>query len=146
VSRLVCTFTVQGLLLGLPVADVQEVLREPEVTPIPGAPAAVRGLVNLRGDIIVATDLRRRLALPARTGDGSAMSLVVRTPDGPAALAVDEVGDVLELVGQAAAPPETLEAHLRDLAVGVHELDDGLLVVLDAARAARTHEEPGAPA
>jgi purine-binding chemotaxis protein CheW len=133
VSRLVCTFTVQGLLLGLPVADVQEVLREPEVTPIPGAPAAVRGLVNLRGDIIVATDLRRRLALPARTGDGSAMSLVVRTPDGPAALAAD-------------APPETLEAHLRDLAVGVHELDDGLLVVLDAARAARTHEEPGAPA
>lgn len=133
---LLCTFSVGGFLLGVPVADVQEVLREQEVTPVPRAPEAVRGLMNLRGQIIVAIDLRRRLALPPRAPAAQHMNVVVRTRDGSAALTVDEIGDVVEAPGAAAPPPETLRRHLQHLAVGVHELERGLLVLLDAARAA----------
>ncbi len=140
-GRLVCTFSVQGFLLGVPVAEVQEVLRQPEATRVPRAAACVLGVVNLRGQIIAAIDLRARLGLPPRGGDGAPMTVVVHGGEGLTALVVDEIGDVIEVSGDLTPPPETLPPHLQELALGIHELEGGLLVLLDAQRAASVEGE-----
>src|SRR3546814_6326109 len=77
-SSLHCTFRVAGLDFGVAVEDVQEVLRHQEMTPVPRPPEAVRGLINLRGQIVIALDLRLRLGLPARAADERPMNVIVR--------------------------------------------------------------------
>lgn len=135
-SAQLCTFELDDLLLGVPIEDVQEVVRLQALTRVPRAHPVIRGLVNLRGQLITAVDLRRRLGLPtAGAADAAGMTVVVRTPDGPASLLVDDVGDVLELAGPPEPPPETLAPRVRALLRGVHALDDRLLLVLDTARA-----------
>jgi purine-binding chemotaxis protein CheW len=89
------TFFVADLFFGVDVLRVQEVLRYQQMTRIPQAPAVVAGLINLRGQIVIAIDMRRRLGLPPRPGDQSPMNIVVRTDDGAVSLLVDEIGDVL---------------------------------------------------
>lgn len=135
--RLLCTFSAGGLLMGLDVAEVREVLRPQELTRVPAAPAVVRGLMNLRGRIVTAIDLARRLGLrPLGDGDRP-MNVVVVRGGGAVSLQVDEIGDVLE-VDEALRhrPPETLPPTLRDLTVGIYRLRDRLLLVLDAERVA----------
>ena len=86
----------------------------------------IRGLINLRGQIVVAIDLRRRLNAPERPEDQLPMNVVVRTPDGALSLLVDEIGDVLEVAGRnLRAPPETLQGIARELVLGVHKLPSG---------------------
>ncbi|MCO5166321.1 MAG: chemotaxis protein CheW [Planctomycetes bacterium] len=133
-SAALCTFELDGLLLAVPVDEVQEVVRVQGLTPVPRAHPVVRGLVNLRGQLIAAVDLRRRLGLPPASGP-QAMTIVVRSPDGPASLLVDDVGDVLEPGAAPEPPPETLAPRVRALLRGVHALRDRLLLVLDTARA-----------
>lgn len=140
-GHLVCTFSVQGFLLGVPVEEVQEVLRQPEATRVPKAAACVRGVVNLRGQILAAIDLRARLGLPPRASDDAPMTVVVRGAEGQTALVVDEIGDVLQVEGDLTPPPETLPPHLQELALGIYELEEGLLVLLDAQRAATVEGE-----
>jgi purine-binding chemotaxis protein CheW len=132
-----CTFVVGALLLGLPIAEVQEVLRHQPLTRVPRAHPVVRGLVNLRGQILAALDLRRRLQLPDLPADVDPMVVVVRGPDGPAALLVDEIGDVVEVDGAMEPPPETLPARVRELTVGVHEVERRLLLVATGDRLTR---------
>ena len=85
-----CTFVLDGHLFGIPVASVQEVLREPAVTPVPLAAPEVSGLINLRGQIVTSLNLRERLRLAARPEGAPSVSVVVRTADGGAAsLVVD---------------------------------------------------------
>ena len=95
--RQFCTFSVHNLLLAIDVLEVQEVIRYQEMTRVPTAPPVVRGLINLRGQIVTAIDLRRRLALPPSGDDQRPMNVVVRTGDGAISLLVDEIDDVLEL-------------------------------------------------
>src|SRR4051794_10190615 len=85
------TFSLAGLLLGVEVLQVQEVIRYQEMTRVPLAPAEVRGLINLRGQIVTAIDLRRRLGLPDRAEHEQPMNVVVRTSDGVISLLVDEI-------------------------------------------------------
>ena len=89
-----CTFHVGQLYLGVEVLQVQEVLKAQQMTPVPLSDDTVRGLMNLRGQIVTAFDLRRRLGLGDRTDGIPAMNVVVRTPEGPVSLLVDEIGDV----------------------------------------------------
>jgi purine-binding chemotaxis protein CheW len=132
-----CTFHVDGHLYGVDVTGVQEVIRGQDVTRAPLAPRAVRGLINLRGEIVTAIDLRRRLHLPDRATDGPATSVVLRTAEGVVSLLVDEVGDVVEVSGDAfEPPPPTLDGVARDLIRGAYKLRDRLLLVLDGERAA----------
>src|SRR5690349_10504331 len=98
--RQLCTFTLDDLLLGVEVDRVQEVLRHQEMTRVPLAPRVVRGLINLRGQIVMAIDLRRCLGLPDLPADRSSMSVVLRTEDGPMSLLVDEIRDVVELADE----------------------------------------------
>lgn len=126
------TFFVADLFFGVDVLHVQEVLRSQQMTPVPQAPNVIEGLINLRGQIVTAIDMRRRLGLPQRSGDLTPMNIVVRTMDGAASLLVDEIGDVLDMDSATyELPPQNLDPAARDLIRGVYKLKDRLLLVLD---------------
>lgn len=131
-----CTFYLDGLFFGVEVQKVQEVIRYQEMTPIPLASHVVQGLINLRGQIVTAVDLRRRLELKERQADKLPMNVVIRTDDGPVSLLVDEIGDVVEVEADAfERPPETLRGVARELIRGAYKLKDRLLLSLDSDRA-----------
>lgn len=127
-----CTFEVAGLLLGLDVLGVQEVLRRRTLAHVPLAPAVIEGLLNLRGQIVTAIDLRRRLGLPPRPAGAESMLIIARTQDAQVALIVDRVGDVVEVSAATfEPPPETVPGNLRGLLRGVHKLPGRILHVLE---------------
>jgi purine-binding chemotaxis protein CheW len=130
-----CTFTLGGHLFGLEVRQIQEVLLYQDMTRVPLAPSMVRGLINLRGQIVTAIDLRRRLGMPPLPADQLPMNVVVRTDDGAVSLLVDQIGDVVEVDDDAfEAPPETLTGLPREVTRGVYKLNRRLLLILDIAR------------
>ncbi len=135
-SRQLCTFRVDSLYLGIDVEEVQEVIRYQEMTRVPLAPSAVHGLINLRGQIVTALDMRTRLGLPAQESGRQPMNVVVRTEDGAVSLLVDEIGDVTEVCQESFEnPPTTLSAEARSLIEGAYKLDDRLLLVLNKREA-----------
>jgi purine-binding chemotaxis protein CheW len=126
------TFYVADLFFGVDVLHVQEVLRSQQMTSVPQAPGVIEGLINLRGQIVTAIDMRRRLGLPQRAGGQAPMNIVVRTLDGAVSLLVDEIGDVLDMdVATYERPPQNLDAAAKELIRGVYKLKDRLLLVLD---------------
>ncbi|MDB5307099.1 MAG: CheW protein [Gemmataceae bacterium] len=130
-----CTFTLDGLYFGVEVRHVQEVVRYQEMTRVPLAPAEVRGLINLRGQIVTAVDLRRRVGLPDRPPGRLPMNVVLRRDDGAASLLVDAIGDVIEVEdGVFERPPDTLHGPAREMIRGAFKLDTRLLLVLDAEK------------
>jgi purine-binding chemotaxis protein CheW len=130
-----CTFYVRGMFLGLEVTCIQEVIRYQPLTEVPLTQPVIAGLMNLRGQIVTAIDLRHRLGLPARDPGERPLNVVVRTPDGAVSLLVDEIGDVIEVSeDDFERPPETLGDDARALIRGAYKLKDRLLLVLDAAR------------
>ena len=130
------TFTLDGHLFGVEVETVQEVLRYQVATRVPLAPSAVGGLINLRGQVITALDLRRRLGMPDRPEGALPMNVVVRTEDGAVSLLVDQIGEVIETSASAfEAPPDTVSPTARELIRGAYKLDDSLLLSLDVPRA-----------
>jgi purine-binding chemotaxis protein CheW len=134
-KRSYATCRVGHLLVGVAVEAVQEVTASAELTPVPLAPPVVSGLLNLRGQIVTAIDLRRSLRLADRPADQSPINLILRAEGGSIGLLVDAVGDVLEVhEDDFEAPPATLRGHLRELITGAYKLDHGLLLVLDTER------------
>ena len=136
--RQLCTFSVDDLFLGVDVLDVQEVIRHQDMTPVPLAPGEIRGLINLRGQIVTAVDLGSRLGLSARTADTDrapgdrSLNVVVRTPDGPTSLLVDAIGDVTDVTRDLLEePPATLPASAASVIEGIYKLDGRLLLALD---------------
>ena len=126
------TFVVDRLLFGVEVEKVQEVIRYQEMTRVPLAPPVVKGLINLRGQIVTAVDLRCRLGLRERAATDLPMNVVIRHDDGAVSLLVDEIGDVLEVEEEAfELPPGTLTGEVRELIRGVYKLKEALLVALD---------------
>jgi purine-binding chemotaxis protein CheW len=131
-EQLFCTFYVDGHYCGLDVLDVQEIVRDQEMTRVPLAPPVVSGLINLRGQIVTAIDLRRRLELAERPADRRPVNVVVQTPEGAVSLLVDEVGDVVRVSDRTfERPPETLRGTARRLIRGACKLEDRLLLLLD---------------
>ncbi|MCB4821817.1 chemotaxis protein CheW [Roseicella aerolata] len=125
------TLTVAGQLCGVPVLTVRDVLGVQAITRIPLAPNEVAGSLNLRGRIVTAIDLRRRLGLPPREAAG-AMSVVVEREGELYSLLADEVGEVLPLPSRDRAHnPPTLDPLWREVSRGVHRLGDRLLILLD---------------
>src|ERR1039457_504432 len=121
------TFFVSDLFFGVDVLRVQEVLRFQQMTRVPQAPEVIEGLINLRGQIVTAIDMRRRLGLPPRAKNQAPMNMVVRTPDGAVSLLVDEIGDVLDMdASNYERPPDNLDPAVQELIRGVYKLKDGL--------------------
>src|SRR5882672_741583 len=123
------------LLVGVEVDAVKEVTAGAELTPVPLAPPVVSGLVNLRGKIVTAIDLRRSLQLAERPADQPPTHLILQAEDGSIGLLVDAVGDVLDVdENDFEPPPGTLRGDLRELITGAYKLERGLLLVLNTER------------
>lgn len=130
--RQLCTFELADLYLALPVERVQEVILEPQISRVPIAPETIKGLINLRGQIVTVIDLRSRLGFDPRDQPGE-LHVVLRRGAGAVSLLVDDIGDVLEVDDALAAPPpKTLGGVLRELVTTVYKLDGRLLLVLAA--------------
>lgn len=130
-----CTFFLDGHVFGTPVPKVQEVILYQEMTRVPLAPDVVSGLINLRGQIVSAIDLRRRLGFGERPAGQLPMNVVVRTNEGAVSLLVDEIGDVIEVEEETLeSPPETLRGFAREVVRGVYKLSGRLLLALDIDR------------
>jgi len=144
-ERQLCTFTLDGLSLGIDVRQVQEVMTHREMTRVPRAAPVIRGLINLRGQIVPALDLRRRLKLNEAPVGWLPMSVVVQCGDGPVSLLVDEIGDVVQVAEEDfERRPETLTGVARELIEGAYKLEGQLLLVLDTARVLQLDREPAA--
>jgi len=134
-SQQFCTFLLDGHFFGTPVPQVQEVIQYQEMTRVPLAPHVVSGMINLRGQIVCAIDLRRRLGLDDRPEGQLPMNVVVRTSEGAVSLLVDEIGDVIEVEEETLeSPPETLQDFAREVVRGVYKLSGKLLLALDIDR------------
>lgn len=134
-TRQYCTFYLDKVVYGVAVNEVQEVIRFQEMTRVPRAHEVVSGLINLRGQIVTAIDLRARLCLAPRPADEKPMNVVVRTEDGAVSLLVDQIGDVIEVSQeQFEEPPPTLRAGQRELVQGVYKLEKSLLLVLETRK------------
>jgi purine-binding chemotaxis protein CheW len=134
-TRQFCTFFLEGLFLGVEVEKVQEVIRYQEMTRVPLAPEAVRGLINLRGQIVTAIDLRRRLGLPRLPPGRFPMNVVLRTDDGGISILVDEIGRVINVDEDTfEGVPDTLRGPAREIIRGAYKLAEQLLVVLDTEK------------
>jgi purine-binding chemotaxis protein CheW len=131
-GRQFCTFFVDDLFFGIEVLHVQEIIRYHEMTRVPLADPVIRGLINLRGQIVTAIDMRRRLGLSDRPEGSLPMNVVVRTSEGVMSLLVDEIGDVLDIDSSTfERPPQTLSGVTRDLVTGIYKLNDRLLLIMD---------------
>lgn len=135
-TRQLCTFVLDKLLFGVDVVRVQEVIRYQPMTRVPLASPVIRGLINLRGQIVMAVDMRARLEFGPRGTSELPMNVVIRSESGPVSLLVDEIGDVVEVQQDAfEPPPETISNLGRELISGVYKLDRKLLLLLDTDRA-----------
>jgi len=134
-ERAFVTLTVADQLCGVPVLAVRDVLGPQTITRIPLAPPEIAGSLNLRGRIVTAIDLRRRLQLPAAVPGTPQMSVVAEQGGELYALLVDQVSEVLSLPASAfERNPPTLEPAWAAFSAGIYRLQDRLLVVLDVAR------------
>lgn len=134
-AQQLCTFRLGTLFLGIDVKSVREVLYHAEITVVPHSDDAVQGLINLRGQIATAVDLRRRLDIEPRDPEDSPIHVVVMTDGEPVTLLVDSIGDVVDVDPEIyEALPETVASRTRDLIVGAYKLEDELLLVLDVEK------------
>ena len=126
------SFWLEGQLLGVPVNAVQEVLNPQDIARIPRSRPEIAGLVNLRGQIVTAVDLRCRLNLPPNPSEEGSMNVVIRHKDEPFSLLVDKVDDVINVSQDLMKPvPSTLDERWREVTAGVFRLDERLFVILN---------------
>jgi purine-binding chemotaxis protein CheW len=119
-------------LFGLPISRVQDVFMPDRLTRVPLSPMEIAGVLNLRGRIVTAIDMRARLGLPKRDDGRPSMAVGIESKGESYGLLIDVIGEVLKLNESAAeANPVNLDARLARVSAGVHRLDGQLLVVLD---------------
>ena len=129
------TFQLDGHLFAVEVNRVQEVLKTQPSTPVPLAASSVGGLINLRGQVVTAIDVRHRLGLQPRPAGTDAMNVVVRVDGEVISLLVDVIGDVVDVdEGTFESPPDTMKGSGRQLVRGAYKLTDRLLLALDVDR------------
>lgn len=125
------TICVGGQLFGLPIGRVQDVFTLHRVTHVPLAPDDIAGIINLRGRIVTAVDLRRRLGMPDGEREPS-MAVGIECDGESYGLIIDAVGEVMKLGAETAEPvPPNLDERLKRVSSGVHRLETGFLIVLD---------------
>jgi purine-binding chemotaxis protein CheW len=126
------TVTVGEQLFGLPIERIHDVFIPTSITPVPLAPPEIVGLLNLRGRVVTALCVRRRLGMPSRDANAEMMAVGLDYHGESYGLLVDSVGEVLRLSVDSRQPnPVHLDQRWANLSRGVHRLDNRLLVVLD---------------
>lgn len=126
---------VGGETFGVPVLSVQDVIAPVRIDIVPLAPPEVAGSLNLRGRIVTAIDIRKRLGMPPREAGAPHMSVIVERSGELYALQVDDVGDVLWLpVAELEPSPITLSADWRAVCDGLYRLESALMLVLNVER------------
>ncbi len=126
------TLQVNKQWFGIPVSSVQEILLPHSLTTVPRAHKAISGLLNLRGQIVTAIDLRVRLGIPPRPVASEFMNIIISDSGELFSLLVDSVGDVLRLEKSAFSDtPSNLDQHWSQCSSGVYQLETGLMIVLD---------------
>ena len=129
------TVTIGGQLFGLPIARVQDVFMPERLTRVPLAPGEIAGVLNLRGRIVTAIDMWRRLGLPPRTDARPAMAVGIECNGESYGLLIDGVGEVMKLADASHEPnPVNLDARWAGVSGGVHRLEGQLMVILDVDR------------
>jgi purine-binding chemotaxis protein CheW len=130
--RQLCTFYLDKHLFGVDAHQVQEVIRYQEMTRVPLTSQCVSGLINLRGQIVTAIDMRIRLGLEKSREDKLPMNVVIRADEGAISLLVDRIGDVIQVSSEDfEVPPDTLQSPTRELVEGAYKLENQLLLVLN---------------
>jgi purine-binding chemotaxis protein CheW len=120
---------------GIPVLRVHDVFVPLNITAVPLAPKEVAGVLNLRGRIVTAIDVRRRLGLPPYEGDKPQMAVVVEHAGESYSLMIDSVGEVLSLSPDMfERNPANLDPRWREVSGGIYRLQGQLLVVLEVAK------------
>lgn len=136
------TVMIDEQLFGLPISRVQDVFSPERVTRVPLAPPEVAGVLNLRGRIVTAVDMRVRLGLPRREGGRPPMAVGIDHQGEAYGLLIDQVGEVMKLpVSGREANPANLDPRWSKISDGVHRLDGQLLVVLDVEQVLRNGPE-----
>jgi purine-binding chemotaxis protein CheW len=129
------TVMLDGQLFGLPISRVQDVFMPDRLTRVPLAPPEIAGVLNLRGRIVTAVDLRVRLGMPPRGGGRPPMAVGIELKGESYGLLIDTVGEVMKLADATReANPVNLDARLARVSAGVHRLEGQLLVILDVDR------------
>ena len=129
------TVMIGGQLFGLPINRVQDVFMPERMARVPLASAEIAGVLNLRGRIVTAIDMRCRLGLPKLNEKRPPMAVGIEFHGESYGLLIDSVGEVLKLADNTREPvPVNLDPHLARVSSGVHRLEKQLLVVLDVDR------------
>ena len=133
------TVVIGEQLFGLPISRVQDVFMPDRLTRVPLSAPEIAGVLNLRGRIVTAVDMRRRLGLPPRTDARPPMAVGIELKGESYGLLIDTVGEVLKLADGTREPnPVNLDQHLARVSGGVHRLDGQLMVILDVDRVLET--------
>jgi purine-binding chemotaxis protein CheW len=129
------TASIGGQLFGLPIQQVQDVFMPERLTRVPLAPPEIAGVLNLRGRIVTLIDMRDRLGLQPRTGEGQTMAIGVEAGGESYGLLIDSVGEVLKLDDAGREPnPINLDPRLARVSAGIHRLEGQLLMLVDVDR------------
>ena len=131
-SQQLATFYVADMCLALEIAQIQEIIRQVKVTPVPHAPAQVSGVINLRGEVTTVMDLRRVLGLPAVASGANTQTLIVRSQGESIGLIVDHVGDICDVeAANVVPPPPNVDQVDRRFIQGVCQRNTEIVLVLD---------------
>ncbi len=129
------TFRLENETYGIDVMQVREVLRSSEISPVPGAPSYVLGIINLRGNVVTIIDTRARFGLAPRDVDDASRILILEAGDHVVGFLVDSVREVVELrASEIESPPDTGAGDAARFITGLSNRKDGLLILVDAAR------------
>ena len=126
------TFQVGSQQFCIPAEMVVDINRNCDCTYVPGAPESIKGILNLRGQLIVAFDMATTLGINAELNTPNPVSIIVDVDSSRISLLVDQVGDILSLNESTfETPPSNFPAHIRQAVLGAHKLNTTLLIVLD---------------
>jgi purine-binding chemotaxis protein CheW len=127
-----CTFHLGGKIYGLEILAIQEIIRIQDITPVPHSPDFVAGLANLRGQIVVAVDLRTLFGLPPLPRFQESINIILSSSEEAISLVADKAGEVIDFGTETMVPPPSLQnGPAPDLVKGVFKLKDTLMNVID---------------
>ena len=129
----IATFYIGDILMGVDIQKVQEINRHVDMTPVPHAPACVRGVINLRGDVVTVLDLRTVLELEPAEINETSRNMIAKAGDEQIGLLVDRIADVVKLTRDEIEPPPAnvsgIDGRFFD---GVYKMKSELLIILNA--------------